>query len=176
MKSATVVSCPQRKLQQKVALPPNPLRRVFYCPDGLGVSWLPGVFYFLEHAMDWDRFANFQSYEFACSHTGKNGMKPGFMEKLQALRTEYGKPMTVTSGYRHPTHPIEARKASPGAHASGRAADIAVSGGDAMKIIELALKHGFTGIGVNQKGAGRFIHLDDLKHESDRPRPWVWSY
>ncbi|KZX61306.1 peptidase M15A [Alcanivorax sp. HI0033] len=98
------------------------------------------------------------------------------MEKLQALRTEYGKPMTVTSGYRHPTHPIEARKASPGAHASGRAADIAVQGGDALKLIELALKHGFTGIGVNQKGDGRFIHLDDLKHEPGRPRPWVWSY
>lgn len=126
--------------------------------------------------MDWDRFANFQPHEFVCSHTGKNGMKPGFMEKLQALRTEYGKPMTVTSGYRHPTHPIEARKASPGAHASGRAADIAVQGGDALKLIELALKHGFTGIGVNQKGDGRFIHLDDLKHEPGRPRPWVWSY
>ena len=103
-------------------------------------------------------------------------MKPGFMEKLQALRTEYGKPMTVTSGYRHPTHPAEAHKDTPGAHASGRAADIAVQGGDALKVIELALKHGFTGIGVNQKGNKRFIHLDDLKHEAGRPRPWVWSY
>lgn len=29
------------------------------------------------------------------------------------------RPMRVTSGYRHPTHPIEAKKAKPGEHASG---------------------------------------------------------
>ena len=126
--------------------------------------------------MDWSRWPNFSAGEFRCSHTGKDGMDPAFMDRLQALRTEYGKPMVITSGYRDPAHPIEARKASPGAHASGRAADIAVRGRDALQVIELALKHGFTGFGVNQKGGGRFIHLDDLPNDTGRPRPWIWSY
>lgn len=126
--------------------------------------------------MDWSRWPNFSAWEFQCSHTGEDGMDESFMDRLQALRTEYGKAMEITSGYRAPSHPIEARKGSPGAHASGRAADIAVLGGDALQVIELALRHGFTGFGVNQKGGGRFIHLDDLPNETGRPRPWIWSY
>lgn len=126
--------------------------------------------------MNWNDYPNFAAHELDCSHTGDNKMKPDFMERLQAIRTDYGKAMVITSGYRSPEHPIEARKPEPGAHASGRAADIAVSGGDALRVIELALKHGMTGIGVNQKGNGRFVHLDDLEHADNRPRPWVWSY
>lgn len=83
------------------------------------------------------------------------------MESLQALRTEYDKPMVVTSGYRDPSHPIELRKASPGTHAHGIAVDIGVHSNEAYRIVELAFKHGFTGIGVSQKAGGaRFIHLD----------------
>lgn len=126
--------------------------------------------------MDWTQYPNFKASEFACQHTGKHGMAPEFMARLQKLRTEFGKPMLVTSGYRHPSHPIEAAKDEPGAHASGRACDIAVRGGDALDLAGLAIKHGFTGIGVNQRGETRFIHLDDLKHEDHRPRPWLWSY
>jgi zinc D-Ala-D-Ala carboxypeptidase len=123
--------------------------------------------------MDWNRFPNFKAAEFNCSHCGKNEMKPEFMAKLQALRTSYGKPMRVTSGYRCPKHPIEAKKASPGAHASGCAVDIGVEGADAHRLLTLALAAGFTGIGVQQKGTGRFIHLDTL---ATGVRPTVWSY
>ncbi len=100
-------------------------------------------------------------------------MQPAFMDKLQQLRTAYGKPMIISSGYRCPKHPIEAKKASPGAHASGQAADIAVQGNDAHQVLKLAMAAGFTGIGVQQKGGGRFLHLDTL---TDFPRPNVWSY
>ena len=126
--------------------------------------------------MDWSRWPNFSPEEFRCKHSGQLKMHAGFMDRLQRLRTEYGKPMRITSGYRDATHPIEARKAEPGAHNSGRAADIGVDGADALRILELAIKHGFTGIGVNQKGNGRFIHLDDLPASELRPRPWIWSY
>ena len=126
--------------------------------------------------LNWNAYPNFSAHEFDCSHTGRNKMHPDFMRRLQNIRTDFGKAMVVTSGYRSPKHPIEARKSEPGAHASGRAADIAVYGGDAYRVIELALKHGMTGIGVQQKGDKRFIHLDDLEHADNRPRPWVWSY
>jgi zinc D-Ala-D-Ala carboxypeptidase len=123
--------------------------------------------------MDWNRFPNFKAAEFNCSHCGKNEMKPEFMAKLQALRTQYGKPMRVTSGYRCPQHPIEARKAAPGAHASGCAADIGIEGRDAHRLLSLAMSIGFNGIGVQQKGSGRFLHLDTLEGPT---RPTIWSY
>jgi uncharacterized protein YcbK (DUF882 family) len=123
--------------------------------------------------MDWSKYPNFKAAEFNCSHCGKNEMKPEFMAKLQALRTTYGKPMRVTSGYRCPQHPIEAKKAAPGAHASGCACDIGVEGADAHALLTLALGAGFTGIGVQQKGAGRFIHLDTM---TTGVRPTIWSY
>ena len=126
--------------------------------------------------MNWDDYPNFKAAEFDCKQTGENGMTPEFMARLQALRIEFGVPMFVNSGYRSPRHSIEARKAEPGAHASGRACDIRIQGDAAYRLIELAIKHGFTGIGVQQKGASRFIHLDDLESAPNRPRPWVWSY
>lgn len=123
--------------------------------------------------MDWADYPNFSESEFRCKHCGKVDMQPAFMDKLQRLRTAYGKPMIISSGYRCPKHPVEAKKSSPGAHASGQAADIAVQGNDAYQVLQLAMAAGFTGIGVQQKGGGRFLHLDTL---TDPPRPNVWSY
>jgi uncharacterized protein YcbK (DUF882 family) len=80
--------------------------------------------------------------------------------------------MVVSSGYRDPSHPNEASKAQPGEHTTGRATDIAVSGSAALRLVVLAVKHGFTRIGVQQKGTGRFIHLGD---SPDFPAG-MWSY
>jgi hypothetical protein len=35
---------------------------------------------------------------------------------------------------------------------------------------------GFTGIGIAQKGEGRYVHLDDLPSVEGQPRPTLWSY
>lgn len=123
--------------------------------------------------MNWDDYPNFTEAEFACSHTGKCEMQASFMEKLQALRTAYGKAMTVTSGYRDETHPIEAAKDKPGIHTMGLAVDIACGGSDAYHILQLAFQLGFTGIGVAQSGRNRFLHLDTY---TKPPRSNVWSY
>ena len=123
--------------------------------------------------LNWDNYPNFSEAEFACSHTGTCEMQEHFMDTLQELRTIYAKPMPITSGYRSPEHPIEARKNKPGTHATGLAADIACSGQDAYDILQIAFELGFSGIGVQQKGSGRFIHLDMWE---DGPRPNVWSY
>jgi uncharacterized protein YcbK (DUF882 family) len=90
---------------------------------------------------------------------------------------DLGFPFVITSGYRSPTHPVEARKASPGTHAQGIACDILITNGyDAGRLIQEALKMGFKGIGVAQDADrprdARFIHLD-LR---DSPFPIVWSY
>ena len=124
--------------------------------------------------MDWGDYPNFSEEEFACSHTGEVKMLPEFMARLQRLRTAYGKPMVITSGYRSPEHPLEADKKKPGVHTLGCAADVAVHGQDAYLLVKHALECGFTGIGVSQRpGKPRFIHLDLLQEE---PRPNIWSY
>ena len=115
-------------------------------------------------------------HEFKCSHTGQCDMNPEFIDKLNDLRLAFGKPMKITSGYRHTSHPIERKKQTHGAHTTGQAADIAVSREDALDLLSLALTRGFTGIGIQQKGSGRFIHLDTLKNSPERPRPTIWSY
>ena len=54
--------------------------------------------------------------------------------------------------------------------------DIAVSHQKALEVLYKGIAHGFTGIGVNQKGNGRFIHLDIAEVENYSPRPHIWSY
>lgn len=121
---------------------------------------------------------NFTRSELQCSETGECNMIPSFMDRLQALRTEYGKPMTISSGFRSKNHSAERKKNRPGTHSMGCAVDIKVHGSDAFRLVMLAEKHGFTGIGVKQHSnpAYRFIHLDDAPNTQHRPRPWIWSY
>ena len=121
---------------------------------------------------------NFSHSEMKCKETGECRMIPSFMDRLQRLREEFNKPMVVTSGYRSRNHSEELKKDRPGTHAVGCAVDVECFGADALKLIELALKHGFTGVGVKQHSDinKRFIHLDDAPNATHRPRPWLWSY
>lgn len=124
------------------------------------------------------RWANFTPAEMACKGTGRLLIVPAFMDRLQRLRTAFGKPMPITSGYRTPEYnSAVSRTGRDGPHTHARAVDVAVSGGDALDLVRLALAHGFTGIGIKQHGphAGRFIHLDDLT-APEHPRPRIWSY
>ena len=110
----------------------------------------------------------FELSEFNCQHTGNNEMKPEFLEKLDALRHVCAFPFVITSGYRDPSHPIEAAKEIPGTHAQGIAADIrVVSSNKRFRLIKEALALGFTGIGVDPS----FIHLD-IRASS----PVIWTY
>ena len=118
----------------------------------------------------------FTEEELICRHCNEVGMNDEFMQKVDALREKMGFSFPVNSAYRCANHPIEARKASPGAHASGRAIDIGVRGEAAYKLLQGALEAGFTGIGISQKGGSRFVHLDDLECSEGRPRPHIWSY
>ena len=119
---------------------------------------------------------NFKLEEFACKHCGKNEINHKLIDKLQLLRDDLGFPLVISSGYICPEHPIEAKKSKPVTHAEGIAVDIAVSHEKALEVLYKGIAHGFKGIGVNQKGNGRFIHLDIGEMEDGRPRPHLWSY
>ena len=115
----------------------------------------------------------FSEAEFACRHCQEARMDQKFLNRLNELRVKCGFPFKVTSGYRCPEHPVEAKKKASGAHTTGRAVDIACDGGLAYILVKEALAMEFRGIGVNQKGSARFIHLDDLESNT---RPTIWSY
>lgn len=123
-------------------------------------------------------FQYFKREDFACKcGCGKNEIQDSFIAKLDDLREELGFPLKVNSGYRCPEHN---RKVSgtgeSGPHTTGRAADLSVDRGRAYMTVYVAMKNGFTGIGIQQKGAGRYIHLDDLPNDIKQPRPTIWSY
>jgi uncharacterized protein YcbK (DUF882 family) len=111
---------------------------------------------------------HFKIEEFDCSETGENDMDDEFLHKLDDLRELLGFPFVVTSGFRSVKHSKEIVKEAPGWHTRGKAADIRVSSGMArFRLVQAAIEHGFTGIGV----AKTFIHLDT------RDTPSVmWTY
>jgi zinc D-Ala-D-Ala carboxypeptidase len=122
----------------------------------------------------WDKqkelYPNFPKSEFDCKHSGINEMKHEFMTVLQAIRNEYG-PMSISSGFRHPTHPIEARKMRPGEHTFGMCADVRCSNGaDRYRLITIALKHGITRIGI----AKTFVHIG--LGAPTVPNNVIWEY
>ena len=105
-------------------------------------------------------------------------MDADFIQRLDDLRERYGKSLIVTSGYRCPQHnsSVSSTGAS-GPHTTGKAIDFGVSRGDGHALLEIAMSMKFSGIGIAQKGSGRFIHLDDLTaSETNNMRPWLWSY
>ena len=125
-----------------------------------------------------NRWPNFSFAEMACRETGECLLDGALMDALQRVRAICG-PLTVTSGYRSPRHSKEAAKGrSGGPHTLGKAADIRCAGTQAFEILHTALDEGCTGIGIDQRGEDRFLHLDVITHLDDFPavRPTIWSY
>ena len=113
-------------------------------------------------------FKYFSRDEFKCSETGNNEIQDEFVHALDKLREECGFPFAITSGYRDPSHSVEAKKEKAGQHTLGIAADIAVSGGSQRFIIvSKAMELGFSGIGV----ARTFVHVDIRTSQ-----PEIWCY
>ena len=117
-------------------------------------------------------YPNFTKEEFDCKYSGKNEMQHEFMLLLQQLRTEFGRPLQITSGYRDKSHPIEAKKThSNGEHTQGNCCDIdCVNSNTRFILISLALKIGFTRIGI----AKNFIHLGI--GGKNLPNNVIWDY
>lgn len=142
--------------------------------------------------------------EVACKHSAflpayATLVSDDFATLLRLLRhVRQADPLIVRSWYRDPTHPIEAAKHNPGAHATGLAVDVHAYGARASSIIHNAFRFAVHSgiedrlrIGVAQTGdrARRFIHLDicgpaarwfDSKaghyHYRQFPSPTIWSY
>lgn len=102
---------------------------------------------------------NFKVREFACN----DGTDPVFIdtelvEVLQKIRTHFGKPVTITSAYRTPSHNSQEGGTTYSQHLYGKAADIKISGVAPKKVADYAktLLKNYGGIGIY----GSFTHID----------------
>lgn len=97
---------------------------------------------------DFQLTKNFKLSEFQSPDTGEVKLDSGLVAKLQQLRDQVGKPVTVTSGYRTPEHNSAVGGAAHSYHIQGLAADVVIRGMTSAQIAEIAKRVGFTGIGI----------------------------
>jgi len=127
---------------------------------------------------------NFKDHEFRCRCSCRQMLfTQTAIEKLQELRSNFGSPMKISSGYRCPRHNADVSSTGrTGPHTvfdnDNITVDVLVHTEDAHRLLNLAFGHGFTGIGISQKGEWdkRFLHLDLLAMDVGRMRPTLWSY
>lgn len=103
---------------------------------------------------------HFQLHEFACT----DGSKPVFLSQalvdiLEAIRVHFGRPVTVTSGYRTVSYNAGLKNSSKKSqHCNGLAADIKVEGHTPKEVYDYACSllgdHG--GVGIYNT----FVHVD----------------
>lgn len=120
--------------------------------------------------MNWEQFENFSEEEFECQcGCGRADMDEGVLARLQQIRTKLGFPFPINSGFRCPSHNESVSSTGrDGPHTTGKAIDVGLSRVNARLFLEEAVLV-FSGVGVQQKGEGRFIHVDTLGYR-------IWSY
>jgi N12 class adenine-specific DNA methylase/uncharacterized protein YcbK (DUF882 family)/predicted RNA methylase len=106
-------------------------------------------------------------------HAGQDKLTPEFEAILESTSRQMGRPFTINSGYRGPNHPVEARKRTPGQHATGSAADISMRGMSIPERQQLILE-------LRRRGAKRFINYSnspdmlhvDMKDQTGNGSAW----
>ena len=113
---------------------------------------------------------NFSPGEMACPHCGELALVPSFMNWLQSVRWEYGKPISVASAYRCPIHNEAVGGGKDSSHTRGLALDPLrpASGVDLAKLEDAFNRHGWQGHG---SGANK-MHYDQDKSLGHR----AWMY
>lgn len=113
---------------------------------------------------------HFQVYEFACEDgSDPVFVSPELVEILEKIRTHFGQPVTITSGYRTVSHnatiPNSSKKSQ---HLFGLAADIKVNGYSPKTVYEYAetLLPDTGGLGI----------YDTIVHVDVRPNKSRWDY
>ncbi len=109
-----------------------------------------------------ERWPNFSMAEMACRHCGEAYVWPAFLDSLQALRTDIGRPFHILSAHRCALHNARVGGAPLSQHLM-LAVDISIKGHDRVNLAARAKTYGFTGFGYYTN----FLHLD-----FGRPRHW----
>lgn len=109
------------------------------------------------------RWPDFSPQEIACKGTPANGggevlIDPPSLDKLQALRTQIGAPIIITSAYRTPAHNRHVGGASASQHLEGKAFDCVMANHNPGAFETAAIATGFSGIGHYPNS--NFMHID----------------
>ncbi|MGN7710765.1 PLxRFG domain-containing protein [Agrobacterium radiobacter] len=107
-------------------------------------------------------------------HAGQDKINPQFASILSETSKAMGRDFTINSGYRSPSHRVEAAKAGgPGEHSTGTASDISMKGMSEAERSQLVRE-------LYARGARRFItytsspdmlHVD-MKDQTGNGTPW----
>ena len=102
---------------------------------------------------------NFKESEFMCKGTKtlpEKGIDPKLLELLESVRTHFGAPIKINSGYRSPEHNAKVGGAKNSYHVKGMAADIVVRGVPAKEVYSYLAGSHYGGVGRYS----RFTHVD----------------
>jgi zinc D-Ala-D-Ala carboxypeptidase len=116
-----------------------------------------------------DLTLNFSRSEFECSCCQTGEVSGSVVEKIQKVRTAYGKPMGITSGYRCSRHNKEVGGKSTSSHLKSLAIDVHCESSRERKILLPLLLKEFRRVGI----ANNFIHCDD---DMDKDKDVCWTY
>lgn len=112
----------------------------------------------------------FGSTEMDCHGNGCCGetiVNETLIKYLTQIRQHFGKPITITSGYRCPVHNRNVGGATGSRHGKGDAADIVVAGVSPRIVTQYAESIGILGIGLYEtKNDGHFVHIDTRDYKS----------
>ena len=120
---------------------------------------------------------HFKVKELQCRCCGEMGMHDDMLRVLEEIRTEMKRPLYLTSAFRCREHNNKISQVKNGPHTTGKAVDILISGADCLRLLDIARKHGVSGVGLAQRGEHkrRYCHIDILSPD-EAPRPAVWTY
>jgi len=108
-----------------------------------------------------------------CGHTecDKRSVQQLILNRVQLIREEAARPLTITSGGRCIHHPDELARVTPADHQNCVAVDIGVLNGfERGQIVELGLLYGFNAIGI----AKTFVHLGCRPELKNNVVMWVY--
>ena len=103
---------------------------------------------------------HFQLHEFACTDSSKPVfLSQALVDILEAIRVHFGRPVTITSGYRTVSYNASLKNSSKKSqHCNGLAADIQVEGHTPLEVYNYTCSllgdHG--GVGIYNT----FVHVD----------------
>ena len=114
---------------------------------------------------------SFKVREFACKGSDVVLLDDELVVLLQCIREHFGKPITITSGYRTAAHNAKVGGSKSSQHLLGRAADIQVADTDPMVVAAYAesLMPTWGGVGRYPVKAGRakgWVHVDTRANKS----------
>ena len=119
------------------------------------------------------KFKYFKYEEFDSPDVQGSGqmMDDNFILRLDRVREEYGKPLSITSGYRTQRYnDLLKNSVKNSAHTKGLAADLYVPNtADRYELLGILIRHGFKRIGI----AYTFIHVDI---DEEKPQNRIWLY